>query len=366
MLFIPSSAVQTSSFQPLADDVHSAGRPAKPPDSERVRHQGIVREPAFSSTNRTFQLPTNQSPSPILTSWDSTYEQDLANHASNPSDTGTIWFSDSGAESKILSFLSDLEAEGLLLRARKPQTATTTTTTTTTTDEENDHIDNHQQTPTSFLDLGCGNGHLLLALEAAGWQGPKLGIDYSAHAIQLARTLAAAQTSSRPRCATLGFQQHDMLSRTLPPYLQTPFDVVLDKGTFDAISLSDDRDALDGRHACEVYAERVVRVVRPGGWLVVTSCNWTEGELRGWVEREGGFVFWGRGVYKRFRFGGGDGSDGCHAWVEEEEGGGGLMVGLLFRGRSCRDERGCVFLRRSIGLGRAAWFSCRSPQCIIP
>lgn len=93
------------------------------------------------------------------------------------------------------------------------------------------------------------------------------------------------------------------------------FDVVLDKGTFDAVSLSAELDAA-GRRVCEGYRERVERLVRPGGGLlVVTSCNWTEEELRGWFEvegggeggrgeGEGGLVFEGRIEYPRFSFGG--------------------------------------------------------------
>ncbi len=60
------------------------------------------------------------------------------------------------------------------------------------------------------------------------------------------------------------------------------FDVVLDKGTFDAISLSSTRDAA-GRRLCESYASRVVPFMKSGiGILVVTSCNWTEEELVCW------------------------------------------------------------------------------------
>ena len=61
------------------------------------------------------------------------------------------------------------------------------------------------------------------------------------------------------------------------------WDVVLDKGTFDAVSLSDERDGT-GRRICEGYRSRVLRLLRPGGIFLLTSCNWTEAELRGWFE----------------------------------------------------------------------------------
>lgn len=65
------------------------------------------------------------------------------------------------------------------------------------------------------------------------------------------------------------------------------WDVVLDKGTFDAISLSDERDAA-GRRVCEGYRARVRSLLRPGGGLfLVTSCNWTEAELGVWFGEAG-------------------------------------------------------------------------------
>jgi len=85
------------------------------------------------------------------------------------------------------------------------------------------------------------------------------------------------------------------------------WDVVLDKGTFDAISLSEERDG-QGRRVCEGYKERVVPLIRKGGYLVITSCNWTTEELRGWFqdreELESGLAFVSEIEYKRFAFGG--------------------------------------------------------------
>lgn len=89
------------------------------------------------------------------------------------------------------------------------------------------------------------------------------------------------------------------------------WDVVLDKGTFDAISLSQEKDA-QGRRICEGYKERIVRLVRRGGLFLVTSCNWTEEELEGWfgegsgadTDGHGEFVKVGRVTYPSFSFGG--------------------------------------------------------------
>lgn len=86
------------------------------------------------------------------------------------------------------------------------------------------------------------------------------------------------------------------------------WDVVLDKGTFDAVSLSSQRDGT-GRRICEGYRDRVLQLLRPGGVFLVTSCNWTEAELKGWFEgREqseaGRLEQVGRVEYRSFSFGG--------------------------------------------------------------
>lgn len=87
------------------------------------------------------------------------------------------------------------------------------------------------------------------------------------------------------------------------------WDVVLDKGTFDAISLSEEKDS-QGRRICEGYKGRIVNLVKKGGLFLVTSCNWTEEELEGWFGessarvQEGEFVKVGKVNYPSFSFGG--------------------------------------------------------------
>jgi hypothetical protein len=116
------------------------------------------------------------------------------------------------------------------------------------------------------------------------------------------------------------------------PYDRGGFDIVLDKGTFDAISLSDDvittttdteTDRKGGRtiqrRICERYPGIASRLVRKGGFLVVTSCNWTEEELIRWFTlpspeaetRSSELQVWARVEYPRFRFGGQEGQGVC-------------------------------------------------------
>ncbi|KAJ9247223.1 putative S-adenosylmethionine-dependent methyltransferase [Paecilomyces variotii] len=114
------------------------------------------------------------------------------------------------------------------------------------------------------------------------------------------------------------------------PYEKGGFDIVLDKGTFDAVSLSDEVVDEGGkgsgkivqRRVCERYPDIATRLVRKGGFLVVTSCNWTEEELIQWFtgrtgeeakdeNGEDGLYVWGRVEYPRFQFGGHEGQGVC-------------------------------------------------------
>ena len=57
------------------------------------------------------------------------------------------------------------------------------------------------------------------------------------------------------------------------------FDVCLDKGTYDAISLCPE----DAKSKRQKYIENVSELLGSGGdakrFLILTSCNWTEEEL---------------------------------------------------------------------------------------
>jgi hypothetical protein len=162
-----------------------------------------------------------------------------------------------------------------------------------------------------------------------------LGIDYSSHSVELARRIAKDWTAEASDSDADGhddstdveppsFRQWDIINGSFRDVLEDAghsggWDVVLDKGTFDAVSLSDDRDP-GGRRINELYRDRVLRLVRPGGIFLITSCNWTEDELGAWFtcatdavgagrdvgvdEGVGRFIFDGRVVYKSFSFGG--------------------------------------------------------------
>ncbi|KAM4055346.1 methyltransferase [Hirsutella rhossiliensis] len=247
--------------------------------------------------------PAQLEPSDLGTKeyWDHLYTSELRNHAADPSDIGTVWFDDSDAEAKVVDFLSDLASSSSSSPSSSPDAPSKQTA--------------------SLLDLGCGNASLLFALRAAGWTGRARGVDYSPQSIALARQVAASRAAassaaSAASASPIELAEWDVVAGPLDALLDGAqargWDLVLDKGTFDAVSLSDERDAHGRRRPCEAYRDRVVRLVRPGGLFVVTSCNWTEPELVEWFagrDDEGdrhqlGFAVAGRVQYRTFSFGG--------------------------------------------------------------
>ncbi len=104
-----------------------------------------------------------------------------------------------------------------------------------------------------------------------------VGVDYSAQSIELARMLAREKELD-VRFEKWDIMKDDGVGREWMP--DGGFDVVLDKGTFDAVSLSAEVDE-SGERIYVGYRERVEALVREGGIFLLTSCNWTEEEVEG-------------------------------------------------------------------------------------
>lgn len=142
--------------------------------------------------------------------------------------------------------------------------------------------------------------------QTSNWRDSEMvGVDYSASSIELARQISASQClQSR---SLLRFETWDLLNDPpFPSWLQNGFDIVLDKGTFDAISLMPAPPGLE--HPCHVYRSKVLPLLMPRGFLMITSCNWTKPELLNWFDPEEdggcGFEFFDEASYPTFMFGG--------------------------------------------------------------
>jgi len=71
-------------------------------------------------------------------------------------------------------------------------------------------------------------------------------------------------------------QVADILSIDSSPLNGRVFDVCLDKGTYDAISLSPSNP----EEQKTVYVQSSATLLKASGLLVIASCNWTEEELK--------------------------------------------------------------------------------------
>jgi len=229
-------------------------------------------------------------------SWDDAYTRELRNHEEDADDEGTVWFSESNAEEAILAQLDALEEKGLLGRGGDHGNAASAVNGDVVRDVG-------RSEPARFLDLGTGNGHLLFALrdedeEGKRWHGDMIGVDYSETSVQLAQHIALQKGME-----TCRFARWDLLVDSPGDWLGEGFDVVLDKGTFDAISLMP--FAADSPHPCDVYREKVVPLVKPGRFFFITSCNWTKDELIDWLAPGcGELSYYGEAKYPTFTFGG--------------------------------------------------------------
>ncbi|KAJ3694380.1 hypothetical protein LUZ60_009860 [Juncus effusus] len=116
----------------------------------------------------------------------------------------------------------------------------------------------------NVLDVGTGSGRLLQELSKQGFSN-LVGIDFSEAAIEVARNRA-----NRDGFPNISFSVDDVLETKL----EKKFQLVMDRGTLDSIGFHP-----DGPVKRMMYWESVSRLVAPGGFLVVTSCNSSKDDL---------------------------------------------------------------------------------------
>ena len=213
----------------------------------------------------------------FATSWDTYYQNDLDNDDQEdplPEEVAELesWFDDVDAPAKVLAFLT---GESFPFSPNNMEGASSRP---------------------SVLDIGTGNGSFLLSLYLdSGYRGQMVGVDYSEQSVQLARKLYRQYVSSEGDPKTDGLLPTTLISYEVFDVIrENPcttswwqsnnggFDLVLDKGTFDAISLSSETILLsDGRQKrpSELYPAKIARLTKPGGFFLITSCNWTEDEV---------------------------------------------------------------------------------------
>jgi SAM-dependent methyltransferase len=166
---------------------------------------------------------------------------------------------------------------------------------------------NIKETKSVMVDVGCGNGHFCLALAKKGYRNI-YGLDYSESAVQFATSL-----SQKEEISTVQYFIADLLNPGSLKCLEA--EVVIDKGTFDAISLGA-IDNIPGGFSSKTsffahkYAQSLRSLCRKSHHFIITSCNWTEQELVG-IFGEVGYELVDRISHPSFAFGGSVGNTVC-------------------------------------------------------
>ncbi|XP_053201801.1 EEF1A lysine methyltransferase 2-like [Panonychus citri] len=176
--------------------------------------------------------------------WENLYQQEINNYLDH-SDPGEIWFG-KGLTMKMVKWIKSKSSQLL--------------------PDDGDQI--------KILDLGCGNGHLLYSLYQQGYTD-LTGLDYADKSIKLVNQMA----SDLGIVNNLKTYVADVLtlykSNLIPERIK--FNLIIDKGTFDAICLNPD---LDLNQVKSDYLATLEAILFKGrSFFMIASCNWTKDEL---------------------------------------------------------------------------------------
>ncbi|CAO1623689.1 unnamed protein product [Parajaminaea phylloscopi] len=205
--------------------------------------------------------------------WDNVYEREVANFAEH-GDRGEVWFGQESAQ-VMLEYL----------RKEYPSVSASASSS-----------------GPSILDLGTGNGHLLFSLcgvrdededddddeEDGGFIASPdrmCGVDYSPASIQLCKEIA--RSAEAPAGVDVGKIQWKVLDALDPSSVASAgqYDILLDKGTLDAIALASSQAGEGGNGAIATPLEKYISNLAPlsvpskDTLLLITSCNFTAQEL---------------------------------------------------------------------------------------
>ncbi|KAK9474295.1 S-adenosyl-L-methionine-dependent methyltransferase [Dipodascopsis tothii] len=226
--------------------------------------------------------------------WDDFYAVEKGNFDEHSSDEGEVWFSDADAEEKMVEFVEEHTASSAEAVCGEFPFCRESTT---------------------VLDLGTGNGHLIFELrQTAGLGGRLVGVDYSEQSVAFAQQVLQKRARESDGLDDIAFVHEDFLAEQFAPSRAAnggvAYDLVVDKGTLDAIALSSET-VRDGKTGVQLYPY-VVRdgALKVGGVLLVTSCNFTQAELVRLVAVDG-LVVWKTVDYPVFEFGGVSGQKVC-------------------------------------------------------
>jgi len=206
--------------------------------------------------------------------WDSVYEREVKTFK-DIGDEGEVWFGEESAESMVDWAIDEF---GVSVDADKP----------------------------TILDVGCGNAHLLLLFLEAGYKASIMtGIDYSPASIELSKAICRSH-----EVEGIQFECVDLIGQDDSWTKGRKWDFITDKGTYDAIALAPQPEDSTTPHPLSLYPQKVAQLLSDeGGIFLITSCNFTEQELKEkFISPATGLAYYGNVPKETFTFGGQTGS----------------------------------------------------------
>ena len=185
--------------------------------------------------------------------WESVYKREVAMHK-EIGDEGEVWFGEDAAEA-----MKDWAEEYC------PPNDDLNILDSASFTPSLPHLTASRADTIILTIVGSGNGQLLFVMHEANYAN-LTGIDYSPSSIQLSNAIAEQRSIS-----DVTFIVCDVLTQELPTKEAERWGLILDKGTYDAISLSD--EIIDGSTLRELYPARIARLLKPGGIFLITSCQ---------------------------------------------------------------------------------------------
>ena len=144
-----------------------------------------------------------------------------------------------------------------------------------------------------ILDLGCGNAAFLISLAKKDFNN-LVGVDYSQNSINLAESVVNKKAQKHNKIAnTIKLLVEDINN---PLKDNTKFNLIHDKGTMDAFLSNKD-------HLFSTYSDYLNEKLVKNGTFIITSCNFTKGELQLLFSKTT-LVFFKEISHKQFTFGG--------------------------------------------------------------
>lgn len=199
-----------------------------------------------------------------MCSWDTVYSREVETFE-DLGDVGEIWFGEDTME-KVVAWIDSCE---------------------------------DVQHENSIIDVGCGNGMMCIELHKLGYTD-LTGVDYSECAVMLAKSV-----SRNEGFEDITYEVGDLIrdiDQNPCTCLTRKYKVVIDKGTYDAISLKPD-DPLLARQA---YKKTIKHLMNKDSLFSLTSCNWTKDELVDFFKED--FTLHSQIPFKTIQFGGQTGS----------------------------------------------------------